>query len=54
MRGKNSNKQQDIFHFNFLVTVKEKTSQTGHYIIIKNADDLMKMGKCSGNSNNHP
>ena len=37
--------RQDIFSFNFLVTVKEKTNQTGHYIIIKNADDLMKNGQ---------
>lgn len=35
----------DITSFNVLVTVKEKTNQTGYYIIIKNADELMKNGQ---------
>ena len=39
-------KQQiDITSFNVLITVKEKTNQTGYYIIIKNADELMKNGQ---------
>lgn len=35
----------DISAFNLLVTVKEKPNQSGHYIIIKNADELMKNGQ---------
>jgi len=37
--------QHDTFSFNFLATVKEKANNVGHYIIIKNVDELMKNGQ---------
>jgi hypothetical protein len=37
--------QHDTFSFNFLAPVKEKANNVGHYIIIKNVDELMKNGQ---------